>query len=190
MQQILFAAGPNPEVAEDHKLYLINVKDILRGTYRSDLRQITSGDTNDLFPAWSPDGQWIAFHRNCGLWLVRPDGSGTQMLLAETVKRCTNWAAWSPDSRQIAFSNSRARFTELWVIGHDGSDPHVVHTLKRRLDWGVLAWSPDGRQIACWYTDGGEDKILLIHADGSGEPRLMDQSPWWWFSEFWPQWGG
>jgi Tol biopolymer transport system component len=75
-QQIIFDAGSDFEVTRrhDHKLYVINADG-------SGLRQITSGDVNDIDPAWSPDGQWISFHRNCALWLIRPDASDGRRLL-------------------------------------------------------------------------------------------------------------
>ena len=75
-QQIIFDAGSDFGVTRrhDHKLYVINADG-------SGLRQITSGDVNDIDPAWSPDGQWISFHRNCALWLIRPDASDGRRLL-------------------------------------------------------------------------------------------------------------
>jgi TolB protein len=96
-QQIVFNAGSDFEITQrhDHKLYVINADG-------SGLRQITSGDTNDITPAWSPDGQWIAFHRNCDLWVVRPDGSDGRRLLEGSPGFCAAAMVWSPDSQQIA----------------------------------------------------------------------------------------
>jgi serine/threonine protein kinase/Tol biopolymer transport system component len=183
-QQIVFPAGSDFEVTQqyDHKLYVINADG-------SDLRQVTSGDANDADPAWSPDGDWIAFHRNCGLWVVRPDGSDERMLLESSGEFCAMAMMWSRDSQRIAFLNrpDKSALREIQVINRDGTDHRVVHSFER-LEWGNIAWNPDGRQIACWYGDGSKEEGLLINADGSGEPKRMDRMPWSWLPNFWPQW--
>jgi Tol biopolymer transport system component len=186
-QQIIFNAGSDFEVTQrhDHKLYVINADG-------SDLRQVTSGDTNDIHPVWSPDRQWIAFHRNCDLWLIRSDGSDAQRLLEGSSEFCAVAMVWSPDNQQVAFLNTPGETAprEIWVINRDGTDPRVVYSFEQPLEPWEVAWSPGGRQIACWYGGDGKDKGLLVNADGSGEPKMIDRMPWLWLPHFWPQWGG
>ncbi len=189
-QQIIFGAGPDylkfPQRA-GHKLYLINANG-------SDLRQVTSGDTNDGITAWSPDGQWVAFHRGCGLWLIHPDGSEARMILeGGSDKFCSKPMAWSPDSQQIAVPSipiDKTAPSEVWVVNQDGTNPRVIYSFKWTPNWMYVAWSPDGRQIACWYREGDQERGLLINTDGSGEPQVIDKTPLSWRPNFWPQWGG
>lgn len=187
-QQIVFNAGSDFEVTQrhDHKLYIINADG-------SGLRQVTSGDTNDIQPAWSPDGELITFHRNCELWVIRPDSSGGRRLLEGTDEFCAVVMVWSPDSQQVAFSNFVGGVhREVWVVNHDGTNPHLVHSFDRPLEGMDLAWNPDGRQIACLFGKGGEEKGLLINADGSGEKTVekdMMKKLRSWLPNFWPQWG-
>lgn len=71
-----------------------------------------SGDGNpveDSSPAWSPDGNWIAFTRKVAgasmgkqIWLMRPDGSEARYLTNE-VDIHHGLPLWSPDNRYLAF---------------------------------------------------------------------------------------
>ncbi len=186
-QQLVFTAGSDPEVsgAYDHKLYTINADG-------SDLRQITHGEVNDVDPVWSPDGRWIAFHRNCGLWLIRPDGSEAQELVAGAEEFCAIGIAWKPDSRVIAFWNvpgDQAINRTIWVINRDGTGRKVIRSFEQPVEWGNLAWSPDGQHIVFWYEAGGQGQGLLINAEGRGEPEVIEryeEMPWPWFSWHWP----
>jgi tRNA A-37 threonylcarbamoyl transferase component Bud32 len=188
-QQILFPAGSKQP---DYNLYIVNADG-------SDLRQITSGDTHDQEAEWSPDGQWIAFYRDCDLWRIRPDGSDGQPLLVSE-EYCTEIPVWSPDSRQIAFLYFQGGYARgIWVVDADGSNPHEVYAFdKQRPAYGSCTWGPDGTHFFCRYTEtlDGPWKHLLVSADGSRDAQadidrasVVDWTPYWWSSGYWPRWG-
>lgn len=65
--------------------------------------------TNDSWPLWSPDGQWIAFTRKPPntatgkqVWLMRPDGSEAQDVTQRPDIHFVT-PAWSPDGRFLTF---------------------------------------------------------------------------------------
>jgi dipeptidyl aminopeptidase/acylaminoacyl peptidase len=67
-------------------------------------------------PKWSPDGKWIAYFGGegdqAGLHVAKPDGSGDVLLTAVSGSNSPlpgqgENAAWSPDSKQIAFVSSK-----------------------------------------------------------------------------------
>jgi Tol biopolymer transport system component len=81
----------------------------------------------DADPAWSPDGQQIAFRRgggsNADIFLMNPDGSGERPLVTDTGPDSD--PTWSPDGSRIAFVSGRSlgdgQDQHVWVVGADGS---------------------------------------------------------------------
>ncbi len=80
---------------------------------------LTSDGGQNMNPAWSPDGQWIAFHsrRRGGIWVV-PSTGGAPRQVAEVGSE----AAWSPDSSQIVFSSNAGGMAAQSVIMMVGRD--------------------------------------------------------------------
>ncbi|MCB9766057.1 MAG: PD40 domain-containing protein [Alphaproteobacteria bacterium] len=96
---------------------------------------------NNYYPAWSPDGEWIAFNRSTGdsyddpdamVWVVRADGSEDPVPLDaanQTSGLYNSWPKWGPlpddDILWLAFSSRRSYgdvvtgAPQIWVAGFD-----------------------------------------------------------------------
>ncbi|HKZ32607.1 MAG TPA: hypothetical protein VJ648_09675, partial [Vicinamibacteria bacterium] len=146
----------------------------------------------DTAPAFSPDGERIAF---CS----ERDGPRSIYVMGstgESVKRLTDSGfdpAWSPDGKQIVFSDregqdpySRNVPAHLWVVPAAGGE---IRQLTRQGDAVQPRWSPNGRRIAYWglKEGSGQRDIWTIPADATGEPvplevtsdPTMDWNPAW-----------
>jgi Tol biopolymer transport system component len=99
----------------------------------STIRPLTSPppELTDWSPAFSPDGNLIAFIRSSGpglvddLYVMGATGSVPKRLTFD--RRDIDGApAWTPDSREIIFSSSRGGLSALWRIAASGGEPRRV----------------------------------------------------------------
>lgn len=114
------------------------VLDVSRPSVRP--RRITPDRWEAQYPAWSPDGRWIAFTRvappnSFDIWLVSPDGTGLRRLTGATGS--DNYAAWSPDGRALVYSSDdRPDQNGLWTMRVDGSGQRFL------AEGGEPQWEP------------------------------------------------
>ena len=75
-------------------------------------------------PAWSPDGQRIAFAEKLGefaqIFIANLDGSGVQQLTHE--QGFSMDPSWSPDGNKICFASDRSGQFRIHVMNADGSN--------------------------------------------------------------------
>lgn len=135
------------------------------------------------YPAWSPDGNRIAFMSmepgargndpEYNVYVMNADGTGLKQLTDSPGQ--DGYPAWSPDGSRIAFSSTRddcgnstatdckttgdiGPFHTLYVMNADGSNQRrLTDTFGQFMDW-----SPDGRYLV--FSPG----LNVIRSDGSG----------------------
>src|SRR3989475_8856806 len=146
--------------------------------------RLTTSASDDLSPAWSPDGSKIAFqtNRDSGfspeIYVMNVDGSGQTRLTVNPADDIT--PAWSPNGTKIAFSTNRDGNYEIYTMNADGTGATRL-TSNAANDAGPT-WSHDGTKIAFergYFTIAGQ--IYVLDADSCHEcigtgPTNLSQS--------------
>jgi len=135
---------------------------------------------DDTQPAFSPDGESIAFRssrQGNGIFVMGRTG--------ESVRRLTDGGfnpAWSPDGTKIVYATDDATVfgrnhnSELWTVSVGTGE-------KRKIfdgDGVQPSWSPNGLRIAFWQAFGehqGQRDILTIPAEGGAPVAVTSDAP-------------
>ncbi len=130
-------------------------------------------------PAWSPDGQTIAFvglnaSRGEPIYVVKADGSRLRNLTPKPVGAYAA-PAWSPNGRKIAFVSKRDGNSEIYVMNANGKRQR---NLTRNPAYDAdPAWSPDGRIIAFASNRDGNYGVYLMNSNGNGQRKVAQHTP-------------
>ncbi len=148
------------------------------------LTQITSGDTDDASPAWSPDGRLLAFVSNrtedpdanydTNIWVVASDNPDQGQTLVQVTYNPgqDEQPAWSPDGKWITYvSNPHPEL--LWYATRQlaliaSPSPGGAKTEPRLLIESIdrnaqrPSFAPDSSAIYFLLEDGGERHLARV----------------------------
>jgi Tol biopolymer transport system component len=172
------------------------------GSHISQITHPPKGWRDDA-PAWSPDGERIAFHRQridestSRIMLLNPQTGKTREVthpVPQEGKQCSSQClagldpAFSPDGDSLSFhriirpDKPCCEIEGIWIIGTDGSDPHQVTNVDPKLpavfaDWGS-AFSPDGERLVFDRLRKADERhAIFVQPQGSPEDARRI-TPW------------
>jgi Tol biopolymer transport system component len=116
-------------------------------------KRVTGGNEREFQPAWSPDGQWLAYvtwsSGKGQIWKARADGSGSPQQLTRTAAFYHD-VAWSPDSARVISLRAPSR---------------------ERIE-GPEDFGPTPNSDLIWIPAEGGGANLILPARGAGKPHF------------------
>lgn len=157
------------EGAGDARTFTLNVSDY--DGYNA--RPILQSPAPIMSPAWSPDGEriaYVSFEGGRPSVYVQTVASGQRRKVSE--RAGINGApAWSPDGEKLALALSYQGNPEIYVLDLDGDD---LRRLTRSFGIDTSpSWSPDGDSIVFTSDRAGGPQIYRVTADGNDRPERL-----------------
>ncbi|HEY2825539.1 MAG TPA: DPP IV N-terminal domain-containing protein, partial [Gemmatimonadales bacterium] len=158
------------------------------------VEQVTSGDWDDDAPAWSPDGQRLAFisarqpdaerFGNTDVYVVDAKAGATPRRLTTFAGSDEGPLSWSPDGTQIAYRQAQepqysgysGGFGVVAVVPAAGGAPRL---LTQALDRAVAGsrWSKDGKSLIGTVVDDQRQYLARVRLDDGAVDKIAATIP-------------
>jgi TolB protein len=142
----------------------------------SDGRTLTDAARIFQFPAWSPDGRWLAViganSQNAALYTLMDQDIATDNGLQELYQSDADkpfYLYWSPDSRQISFLALHQEGIALYLAQIGQALSARMVTTGQPLYWD---WNPAGDQLLV-HSGGHDGRLAVIDSNGRDEAAGM-----------------
>jgi tricorn protease len=163
-------------------VYLLDARNVVNLT--------DSPESNEIVPAPSPDGRWVAFFSdrtgNFELYLSPRDKKGGWIRLTDGFDAWPYHPVWSPDSKKILFGDNRYR---LFYADRETKRLVKIDSTPYQRDneiyWETAEydWSPDSKWVAYSKCEANMNSSIFLYGLESGKiARVTDDR----FDDAWP----
>jgi Tol biopolymer transport system component len=142
-----------------------------------EVEQVTNHAASDYEPAWSVEGERLAFvsertgNLDIFVALAEVSGSPSRITMSPAVDTSP---AWSPVGIRLAFSSNRKGNYDIWIL-ELGRKPRRL-TSNDAADFDP-AWSPDGRTLAFTRRSAARNYDIYTIGAAGGNLRRLTTGP-------------
>ena len=135
-------------------------------------KRLTNDEADETTPRWSPDGKWLAYYKQDGLWVINPDDNSAPQLITRVAR--TNFFfnkagesfTWAPDSKRIAFLSDPS------ILPQPTPMPNVMERLTRPLTVDeIMALPPATREMILRAQGRTLEDIKRLEAEAKNKPQ-------------------
>ncbi|MEK7795089.1 MAG: PDZ domain-containing protein [Candidatus Hydrogenedentota bacterium] len=140
---------------------------------KGDARQLTTtSNANDRSPAWSPDGESIAWFSDqsgeYALYIAAQSGDGDPKIIEYDDASFYYSPQWSPDSKQILFTD---KHLAIWIV--DAKSGKATRVDADNYDHPERstnpAWAPDSKWVAYAKRLDNQLRAIFVYSLDKGE---------------------
>jgi len=157
--------------------------------FTSGFTRLTEGPWDDVTPALSPDGTYLAFtsnrDRQWDIYLL--DMASGQIIRLTNTLKYDGAPSWSPDGRFLAFETYIEDNLEIAIIALPGEEDPIRITNHPDADYSPF-WSPRGRQLAFISNRSGDPEVWLADLDQASDEHYINISQNTRSKESYPAW--
>lgn len=152
-----------------------------------------TNDPGDAFPTWSPDGRRVAFYRlsehGTAIYTVPALGGMEQRLHTRFSGPWALGLDWSPDGKDLAFSEGQEDKNRAWISllsFADSTTRHLTSPSGQEYD-SFPAFSPDGSKVVFvrGIVAGVVSDLYVVSATGGTPKQLTFDKTWIFGSPTW-----
>ncbi len=162
----------------------------------SNVVQVTSATSDEVYPEWSPDGNTLAFciatyiRDRQELFLINLDGTDMRQITdTGDLNLYPRWAKSDPvhpvevpGNTRVAFVSDRSGSADIYSMDPYGNN--LSKLTSGEYNNTNPAWSPDGTELAFTTDRDGNSQIYVMKANGTQQENLSngpsdDNQPSW-----------
>lgn len=158
--------------------------------------RLTNVESGACQPAWSPDGQRLAFispckgqddiYYNTSIFIINADGTNLTPIAASPGGDFD--PAWSPDGKTLAFTSLRTGQMEIFTtsVEDNFSTATQITSGEALVESRMPVWSPDGNKFVYVVRRVGVYQIWIMNADGKNQTQIIRSGQT--YNDYYPAW--